>query len=494
MRYKNILWDWNGTLIDDAFLSLNAVNSMLDKMNKKPITIEDYYKYVDTPIINFYKHILTDDELDFPKISSDFHEFYNSHLSDTPLVKDAKFVLNELKRKGANQFIITATKESSAKELTKQYGISEFFNNIIGADDFSAGSKIERAVKFFTENNIVANETVFIGDTLHDLETANHLGIDCILVTYGHQGEELVNLSGTTVCQSLKDVLFTICDDRAIDFHTHSSFSDGEKTPRELLKYARDNGLASLAITDHDSVDGIEEAIEYAESLENFEFIPGIEFSVTSDTEIHIIGLFIDHKNETLLSTINKTKSQRKNRMEDICKKLQNCGFDIKYKDAEKISGGNFVGRAHIARVMLEKGYVSDVKEAFDKYIGLNKPCYSVKKEITPEDAIKAIKSAGGLAFLAHLHQTKYDAEQLDNLLGKLKNYGLDGIEGYYTEYTEEHIKNFRLLAQKHGLFFSGGSDYHGKLKPNVNIKSGYGKLHMPYHILTTLKRLKTQK
>jgi predicted metal-dependent phosphoesterase TrpH len=259
-----------------------------------------------------------------------------------------------------------------------------------------------------------------------------------------------------------------------------------------LIKHAESVGLSAIALTDHDSVDGIEEALEASKNV-NLEFIPGIEFSVTADTEIHIIGLFIDHKNETLLKTIEKTRSQRKNRMEEICKKLREHGFDITYEEAQKLAGGDFLGRAHIATLMMQKGYVETVKEAFDKYIGLNKPCYAVKKEITPEDAITAIRSAGGLAFLAHLHQTKFDNERLYTLLKELKDYGLNGIEGYYTEYTDENIIEFRTLAQKLGLFYSGGSDFHGSMKPKVNLKTGYGSLHIPYSTLTTLKRLKSK-
>ena len=274
------------------------------------------------------------------------------------------------------------------------------------------------------------------------------------------------------------------------NFHTHSTFSDGTFTPEELINHAVNVGLSAIALTDHDTVNGIEEAIKSSKN-KDIEFIPGIEFSVADGTEIHIIGLFIDHKNEKLLDTIHKTRSQREVRMKGVIEKLQNLGFEITYEEAQQLAGGDFVGRAHIAHVLMDNGYVESVKEAFDKYIGLNKPCYVEKKEITPKDAITAIRSAGGLAFLAHLHQTKFDFEQLDRLLEELKGYGLNGIEGYYTEYTNEHIREFRKLAQKHNLFYSGGSDFHGAMKPTVNLKSGYSDLHIPYSIFTTLKRLK---
>ena len=492
MRYHNILWDWNGTLIDDAVTSLNCVNDMLSEMNKPLISLEQYYTYVETPIIGFYRHILTDDELDFPVISKSFHESYSNRIKETFLSDNAENVLKTLKQNGAKQYIITATKEDSARNLAFQYGVGEYFDGIFGADNTLAESKVERALKFFKENNIDSRDTIFIGDTLHDLETANALGVDCILVTFGHQGKNITENSGAVTADNLIDVLNIILDDRAVDFHTHSTCSDGTFSPTQLIQHAEEIGLSAIALTDHDSVDGIEEALNASKNAK-LEFIPGIEFSVTADTEIHIIGLFIDHKNETLLNTIEKTRSQRKNRMEEICKKLREHGFDITYEEALKLAGGDFLGRAHIAKLMMNKGYVTSVKEAFDMYIGLNKPCYAVKKEITPKDAITAIRSAGGLAFLAHLHQTKFGNEKLLALLKELKDYGLNGIEGYYTEYTDENIVEFRTLAQKLGLFYSGGSDFHGSMKPKVNLKTGYGDLHIPYSTLSTLKRLKSE-
>lgn len=492
MRYHNILWDWNGTLIDDAVTSLNCVNDMLTEMGKPLITMEQYYTYVETPIIGFYRHILTEDELDFPSISKSFHNSYNNRLNETKLSLNTLNVLKSLKENGAKQYIITATKEENAKNLTIKYGVNEYFDGIFGADNTLAESKVERALKFFNDNNINPADTVFVGDTLHDLETANALGVDCILVTFGHQGKAIVENSGTVTADNLDEVLNIILDERAVDFHTHSTFSDGTFTPTELIKHAVEVGLSAIALTDHDTVNGINEAIE-ASRNENIEFVPGIEFSVADGTEIHIIGLFIDYENKTLLDVIQKTRSQRESRMKCVIEKLQNWGFNITYEEAQELAGGDFVGRAHIAHILMDKGYVASVKEAFDKYIGLNKPCYVEKKEITPKDAITAIRSAGGLAFLAHLHQTKFDFQQLDNLLGELKSYGLNGIEGYYTEYTNEQIKEFRTLAQKHDLFYSGGSDFHGAMKPTVKLRSGYSDLHIPYSIFTTLKRLKSK-
>jgi predicted metal-dependent phosphoesterase TrpH len=256
------------------------------------------------------------------------------------------------------------------------------------------------------------------------METANALGIDCILVTYGHQGKKLLESYNVCTATDLSEVEGVLYDERRVDFHTHSTCSDGTMTPTELVHHAKDSGLSAFALTDHDSVDGIEEASSEAERV-GIEFIPGIEFSAAEDTETHIIGLFLDTKNETLLATIEKLKNSRRRRMEDICSKLRSLGMDITHEEALDVAGGNFVGRAHIAKLMVEKGYCETIRECFDKYIGLGKPAYSEKTELTAVEAVKAIRAAGGLAYLAHLNQTGFDTDKLRNLLIKLKDAGL---------------------------------------------------------------------
>ena len=243
----------------------------------------------------------------------------------------------------------------------------------------------------------------------------------------------------------------------------------------------------AFALTDHDSVDGIEEAMKKAGEI-GIEFVPGIEFSAADDTETHIIGLFIDPKNEVLLNTIKKLKGSRKRRMEEICRKLRNLGFDVTYNEALEEAGGNFVGRAHIAKLMVTKGYCETVKECFDKYIGLGKPAYAQKNELSAVEAVSSIRAAGGLAFLAHLNQTGYDIEELEKLLLQLKEAGLNGIEGYYPEYTAEHIAQYRALAEKLSLTLSGGSDFHGDMKPHISIGVGRGDLKIPYYVLENMK------
>ena len=489
MRYKYIFWDFNGTVIDDVGNALACVNDLLGRKGRESITLNEYYNYVETPIIGFYRHILPPEEIDFSEISRDYHRDYARHLDETSLANGIFELLHTLKEKGAHQYIVTANQKDEVIELLNKFGIYDCFDCILGADNTLAESKIERAKAFYDTLNIHPNHALFVGDTLHDLETANALGIDCVLVDYGHQGKKLLSEHNAFSVPSVKDVEKIIFDERVVDFHTHSTCSDGTMTPTELVLYAEKKGLSAFALTDHDSVDGIKEAMAQAEKC-NIEFIPGIEFSAAENTETHIIGLFIDPENEVLLKTIQKLKDSRRRRMEDICCKLQKLGLDITHDEALEIAGGNFVGRAHIAKLMVSKGYCETIRECFDKYIGLGKPAYSEKNELTAVEAVKSIRAAGGLAFLAHLNQTGYDIEKTEELLLTLKDAGLNGIEGYYPEYDQNHISQYRALAEKLSLALSGGSDFHGAMKPHIEIGVGKGDLKIPYFIYENLKNI----
>ena len=492
MRYHHIFWDFNGTIIDDVHNALGCVNDLLDRKGRPHITLEDYYSYVETPIIGFYRHILPPEELNFEEISRDYHTDYAKRIDDTVLAEGAYELLHSLKAQGVHQYIVTANILSEARELIEKFSIGDCIDVIIGAENTLAESKTERAKKLFDSLGVDRNDALFVGDTLHDLETANALGIDCVLVSYGHQGRRLLEEHNAFVVDSMSDIEKIINDENTVDFHAHSTCSDGTLTPTQLVKHAEEQGLFAFALTDHDSVDGIKEALLEAEKC-RINFIPGIEFSAADDTETHIIGLFIDPENEVLLSTINKLKNSRRRRMEDICQKLRGLGFDITHKEALSIAGGNFVGRAHIARLMVEKGYCETVKECFNKYIGLGKPAYSEKNELTAEEAVRAIRASGGLAFLAHLNQTGYDIQRLEELLVKLKNAGLTGIEGYYPEYTPEQIADYRALALKLKLAVSGGSDFHADMKPHIRIGVGSGNLKIPRYVYENLKQIKNR-
>ena len=487
MRYKHIFWDFNGTIIDDVQNALSCVNDMLERKGMKHINLEEYYDYVDTPIINFYYRILPPEEVVFSEISKAYHEDYARHLDETTLANGAVEILENLKENGVHQYIITSNFIDETIDLTKKFGIYHIFEEILGADNTLAESKIERAKAFFDLKGINRNEAIFIGDTIHDLETANALGIDCVLVAYGHQGRKLLEEHNAFNVSDLYGVREIIFDKRIVDFHTHSTCSDGTMTPSELVEHAKKSGLSAFALTDHDSVDGIKEAQKKADEI-GMEFISGIEFSAAENTETHIIGLFIDPENEILLKTIEKLKGSRKRRMEEVCSKLRGLGFDITHDEALALAGGNFVGRAHIAKLMMEKGYCETVKECFEKYIGLGKPAYAEKNELSAVEAVKAIRAAGGLAYLAHLNQTGYDIKELEKLLTHLKEAGLNGVEGYYPEYTSAQIAEYRALAEKLSISLSGGSDFHGSMKPHISIGKGQGDLIIPYYVLENMK------
>ncbi len=273
-----------------------------------------------------------------------------------------------------------------------------------------------------------------------------------------------------------------------IDLHTHSLYSDGTMTPSEVVAAAKAAGLAAVALSDHDTVAGVKEAMAAGENL-GVEVVPAIELSAKSETETHILGYFIDPDNTALLEKTKYIKEVRVLRQEQVCKNLQKLGFDVTMEEIRAIAGSDVLCRAHFAKIMVKKGYASSVKDAFDRYLGVGQPAYSDTQALTDTEAVRLIKDAGGLAFVAHLHQTKRPMDTLEAFLRRLKEVGLDGVEGYYTEYTPEMGREYRALAEKLGLLLSGGSDFHAENKPHISIGRGLGDLRVPYSLLTEMKK-----
>lgn len=275
--------------------------------------------------------------------------------------------------------------------------------------------------------------------------------------------------------------------EKLIDLHTHSNYSDGSMTPAELVNYAKSKGLYAISLTDHDTVGGVEEAVCEGRKI-GLEVIRGIEFSVKSDTETHILGYFIDTKNRYLNDALFEIQKIRRERNAETEKMLQKLGFDITLDEVLKSTQSKVIGRAHFARIMMEKGYVSSVKEAFDKYLSYGSGAYSTKQYLDARGAIEIIKKAGGKSFAAHLHLNKKEDDDLFDFLKELKNYGLDGIEGYYTDYTEKMQNTYHNMAKKLDLLLSGGTDFHAKNKPHIEIGVGYGNLKIPYSLIEHMK------
>ena len=275
-----------------------------------------------------------------------------------------------------------------------------------------------------------------------------------------------------------------------IDLHTHSNCSDGSMTPTELVAHAASRGLKAIALSDHDTVAGIDEAIKAGEEY-GVEIVPAIEFSVQSDTETHILGFFIDHKHPKLFEALENINKVRWERTVNTCNNLRNLGFDVTIEEALELAPSGLIGRAHFAKILANKGYTSSVKEGFDKYLANGKPAYDGTQYLTAADAVKLIREIGGLSFVAHPHLIRLDDAKIREFLTELKNEGLCGIEGYYNEYSEEMQVYFQSVAKELGLEICGGTDYHAKMKPHIEIGIGQGNMEIPYAVLERIKQIR---
>ncbi|MCP1716315.1 putative metal-dependent phosphoesterase TrpH [Methanocalculus alkaliphilus] len=247
------------------------------------------------------------------------------------------------------------------------------------------------------------------------------------------------------------------------DLHLHTTASDGTLTPRELVIAAKDAGLSTIAITDHDTIDGIEEACRAGREFD-LEVIPGIELStIDGKKEIHILGYFIDPTNCSLNAIIQKMIDARENRAVRMVEKLNELGIEITVERVREISGTTFIGRPHIARVMQEMGYIEEQSEAFTtEYIGSGGRAYIERFKITPADAISLIHEAGGVAVLAHPGYLGDRSTLGEEDIARYVGLGLDGVEVYYAKHTEEQVEYYKGLALTYGLMMTGGSDFHG--------------------------------
>ncbi|MBE6542898.1 MAG: PHP domain-containing protein [Ruminococcaceae bacterium] len=278
-----------------------------------------------------------------------------------------------------------------------------------------------------------------------------------------------------------------INEEKIIDLHTHSSFSDGSMTPEELLCHAHEKGISAIALTDHDTVSGIKDA-SVAALKYGVELVPGVEISSESVSQVHVLGLFINTESQALLDLFKSQQEERLISNKKYISVLAEHGFPITEEEVKRVAPHGGVGRAHYAKIMMDHGWVSSVAEAFDKYLGVGMSCYVKRMVITPEEAIECIHKAGGLAFFAHPYQTKLDYKGIYDLAKHLKNCGLDGIEGYYSEYSPEMHKTFMDMADDLSLLVSGGSDYHALMKPHLEIGVGRGNLKVPYSVLEKIK------
>ena len=279
-----------------------------------------------------------------------------------------------------------------------------------------------------------------------------------------------------------------------VDLHVHSTRSDGTYTPTELVNYAVEKGLSAFALTDHDTIDGINEAVEAAKD-KPVTVIPGIEYSTEYlGRDVHIVGLFIDYKSPAFVEYLNSFKQSRIDRNHKLCRNLQNAGIDITYDALIQMFPDAVITRAHYAKFLLSKGYVTSLKEAFARYVGDHTPYFVHREKITPEEVIQLTLKAGGVPVLAHPTLYHLGKEQLDILVSTLKSKGLAGMECIYSTYSAAEEREMKALAAKDGRLASGGSDFHGANKPGLDLGTGYGKLYVDESIMFNLQNHATSK
>jgi hypothetical protein len=266
-----------------------------------------------------------------------------------------------------------------------------------------------------------------------------------------------------------------------VDLHCHSTASDGTLPPAEVVRLAKKSGLSALALTDHDTVDGIEEAAAEAKKL-GIDFISGIEISAEypHPGTMHILGYGVDPQNPSLKNLTETLLAGRDNRNPKMVEKLNEMGVSVTMKEWEDEAKGNVLGRPQLAAILHRKGYVSSIKEAFNKYIGQGAPAYFDKERLTPRQAIERIHEAGGLPVLAHPTQLRRENfAQVENEVKNLVDLGLSGIEVIHSDFDQAAVDALNALADKLHLLKTGGSDFHGSNKPNIELGVA-NKRHIP--------------
>ncbi len=278
-----------------------------------------------------------------------------------------------------------------------------------------------------------------------------------------------------------------------IDLHVHTTASDGTFTPREVVRLAARKAIKALAITDHDSVAGVQEAREEGASL-GVEIIPGVELSVEWPHGIlHVLGYFLNTDHPDLLRVLGDLKRIREERTPRILSRLEELQIHVALEEVESEAGGGVPGRLHLARILVRKGYVSNIQEAFDRYLRNGAAAYVRKPKILPSDAFRLIVESGGLPVLAHPYSLldRQDV-RLEGILEQLKALGLAGMEVYCPKHTADQTIHFLALARAYGLAVTGGTDFHGANKPGIELGVIEGMDALPYSMLEELKALRS--
>ncbi len=266
----------------------------------------------------------------------------------------------------------------------------------------------------------------------------------------------------------------------AVDLHLHSTYSDGSETPAAIIDTAVTIGLTGMALTDHDTLEGVPEAAALA-ATRGIRFIGGTELSVTwKDQSMHMLVYFLNPEGGPLEDRMGELRRSRHQRNVEMADKLQAQGLDITIEEVTREAGGGVVGRPHFAGVMIEKNYVANVPEAFDRYLAAGRPAYTPRLRLTAAEAISLGRASGAVPVIAHPHTLNLRSSEFATGFKELVDHGLGGIEAYYGEYRPALRSRIAEICAELGIVATGGSDYHGKYKPHLSIGTGKGDLSVP--------------
>jgi len=283
---------------------------------------------------------------------------------------------------------------------------------------------------------------------------------------------------------------------RVFDLHIHTTASDGTMSPAGIVRYAKEKGLRVIAITDHDTIEGLPEGIQEGNKV-GLEVIPGVELSADTPTgTMHLLGYYIDPACSELADKLRVLQQARMERNLKIVERLRALGIPLELSEVKAAPEHGQIGRPHFAYTMVHKGYAQNIQDAFDRYLGKGRPAYVEKFRFAPEEAMHFIRKAGGITVLAHPFTLKQpEPVDFEALIRELKEKGLDGIEVYYPEHSDGQRKLYRDVAQKYGLVISGGSDFHGLTKDAVDLGEGYdGDRELTYSLVEAIKARREQR
>lgn len=277
-----------------------------------------------------------------------------------------------------------------------------------------------------------------------------------------------------------------------IDLHVHSTFSDGSYTPEELAGMGKDAGLSAMALTDHDTTNGIDRFMAACESV-GLKGVPGVEISGNvSKGTLHILGYYIDIKDENLQIVLQRIRDGREERNHLILEKINKLGFAMEMHEVAAFAGEDVVGRPHFAQAMIAKGYVRDKDDAFGRYLAKGLSCYADRFRLSDTDAVAEILRVGGVPILSHPFTLGLSNGELRKYVAKLCEAGLKGIEVYYSEHGDDRVRCYLGLAKEFGLVVTGGSDFHGDINPRIRLGAGFGNLNISDDIVVGLEKARS--